>query len=413
MIDGVAVQDRALDPAIGDDRYRELIYYMPTALWQVDSRVAEDIFNRLRSQGVTEINAFLDAHPELIEVAKDAVLVNDANQAAVSLFRGRDVADLIKPVRYLFAAAPDLAKRVMVAHFDRHRSYTEQARILTLDGETREVLFTVTYPTPSEQHRTTFIIIQDITEPVRTQAQLRQVQADYARVARISILGELATSIAHEVQQPLSAIVTNGETSLRWLSRDDLNVDKVKQLTTRIIASARRASEIVHRIRGMAQRRPPERMDLDLNDVIEEALHFVRHEIDSKAITLSVDSPSILPHVQGDRIQLQQVIVNLVVNSIQAIAQADPQERRIRITTECDEPETLMLSVHDSGTGIAPDDIDHVFESFFTTKAGGLGVGLAVCRSIITAHGGSIEASNHPNGGALFRLSIPIHVSDA
>jgi two-component system sensor kinase FixL len=410
MIDSVASDDRtASDLGANEDRYRKLIYYMPTALWQVDSRAAGEAFNHLRAQGVTDSNiaAYLDAHQELVERACDTVLVTEVNQAAVSLFRGHNTAELVKPVRYLFAATPDMAKRVMVAHFDGRRSYAEQAKILAFDGETRDVLFTVTYPTPDEQQETTFITIVDITERLRTEAQLRQIQADYAHSARISTLGELATSIAHEIQQPLSAIVTNGETSLRWLSRDDPNVAKAKQLTTRIISSARRASEIIQRIRGMAQRRQPERTAVDLNDVVEEALHFLRHEIDSKSIKLSVKIASTRPRILADRIQLQQVIVNLLVNSIQAIGQAGSPERRIRIDTEPDEAETLTLSIHDSGPGIALDNLDRIFDSFFTTKTDGMGIGLAVCQSIITAHGGSIVASNHPDGGACFRFSLP------
>jgi len=405
MIDGVARDSRITN----DDRYRKLIYHMPTALWQVHSRAAGEAFNHLRSQGVTNTNIadYLDAHHELVEHACDTVLVTEVNQAAVTLFRGRNASELVKPVRYLFAATPEMAKRVMVAHFDGRRSYAEQAKIVTFDGELRDVLFTVTYPTPDEQQETTFITIQDITERLRTEAQLRQTQADYAHAARISTLGEMATSIAHEVQQPLAAIVTNGETSLRWLARDDVNVAKLEQLATRMIASARHASEIIHRIRSMAQRRQPEQIELDLNDVVDDALHFIRHEIEFKSIKLSVNAPSTRPKILGDRIQLQQVVVNLLVNGMQAIVQTNPPRRAIRVAIEPDEPDALALSIHDSGPGIAPDNLARIFESFFTTKADGMGIGLAVCQSIIAAHGGSIEASNHPDGGACFRFSLP------
>jgi len=410
MIDGVASDDRiASDLGVNEDRYRKLIYYMPAALWQVDSRAVGEAFNHLRSQGVTNSNiaVYLDAHQELVEHACDTVLVTEVNQAAVTLFRGRNTAELVRLVRYLFAATPEMAKRVMVAHFDGRRTYAEQAKILAFDGEIRDVLFTVTYPTPDEQQETTFITIQDITERLRTEAQLRQIQADYAHAARISTLGEMATSIAHEVQQPLAAIVTNGETSLRWLARDDVNVTKLEQLATRIIASARHASEIIHRIRSMAQRRQPEQIALDLNDVVDDALHFIRHEIEFKSIKLSVNVPSTRPKILGDRVQLQQVVVNLLVNGMQAIVQTNPPERAIRIAIEPDEPDALALSIHDSGPGIAPDNLDRIFESFFTTKVDGMGIGLAVCQSIIAAHGGSIEASNHPDGGAYFRFSLP------
>jgi C4-dicarboxylate-specific signal transduction histidine kinase len=162
----------------------------------------------------------------------------------------------------------------------------------------------------------------------------------------------------------------------------------------------------------MAQRGQLERTELNLNDVLQEALHFLRHEIESKSVMLSVDIASTRPNILADRIQLQQVIINLLINSIQAIVQANSPERRIRIALEPDESEMLALSIHDSGPGIAPDNIARVFDSFFTTKSDGMGIGLAVCQSILVAHGGRIEASNHPDGGACFRCFLPIHADD-
>jgi C4-dicarboxylate-specific signal transduction histidine kinase len=295
----------------------------------------------------------------------------------------------------------------MVAHFEGWRNYTEEAKILTFDGQLRDVIFSVTYPTPPEQQDTTFITITDITERLRTEAQLRQLQADFAHAARISTLGEVATSIAHEVKQPLAAIVTNGETALHWLERHDVNVAKVRQLTTRIVESAYHASDIIQRIRMMAVRAEPERAVLDLKSVTAEALAFVRHDVESKNISLSIDIPQTLPAIAGDRVQLQQVIVNLLLNSIQAINQAESPERHIRIGIEAG-PIMLAVSIRDSGPGIAPDDFERLFESFFSTKKSGMGIGLTICRSIVTAHGGTITASNDPAGGAQFRFTLPI-----
>lgn len=408
MVRGTAVDDRtAWELQASEERYRKLIHYMPTALLQVDARAAGEIFDRLKSDGVTDIVAFLDQHPELVELGKDIVRVTEVNREAVGLFRTRQAAELIGPVRYLFAATPEAAKRVMVAHFQGKRNHTEQARILTFDGQLRDVLICATYPMPPEQQDTTFITIEDITERLRTEAQLRQHQADHAHAARLSTLGELATSIAHEVKQPLAAIVTNAETSLRWLSREPVNTEKIQQLTGRIISSARRASDIIQHVRSMAQSGERERIPLDARDVVEEALPFVHHDIESKHIELTIAADPARPMVLGDRIQLQQVVVNLIVNGIQAICQADPPERRIRICIGTGAGGALSLSIRDNGPGIPAPDLDRVFESFFTTKPEGMGIGLAVCHSIIGAHGGSIEASNHPEGGACFRISLP------
>ena len=392
----------------GEDRFRMLIHHTPTPLWYVDARGAGEVFERVRAEGVTDIAAYLDMHPELVEVAKDIVLVTEINRAAVALFRAEAAADLIRPIRYLFAATPEMAKRVMVAHFQGRRNYVEQAKMATFDGEVRDVVFSVTYPAPPEHLDTTFITIEDVTERLRTEAQLHRLQADCAHAARVSMLGELATSIAHEVKQPLAAIVTNAETSLRWLAREEPNLAKARELIARVAASAPRANDIIQRVRSMAVKQEPERRVLDLAEVVDEALHFVRHDIDARDITLLRSDADHLPSVIGDRVQLQQVVVNLLVNSVQAIAQADAQERRIELKIDVDTTDAVTLSIHDTGPGVAEADLDCVFDGFFTTKDTGMGIGLAICQSIIAEHGGRIGVVNHPAGGAIFRVILPV-----
>ena len=391
----------------GEDRFRILIHHTPTPLWYVDARAVGKVFERLQAEGLTDVANHLDRHPELVELAKDVVLVTEVNRAAVALFRADDPSELIRPVRYLFAATPDMAKRVMTAHFEGARNYVEQAKMATFDGEVRDVIFSVTFPTPPEHLDTTFITIEDITERLQTEAQLRRLQADFAHAARVSMLGELAASIAHEVKQPLSAIVTNAETSLRWLSREEPNLAKVGELTTRIAASAQRACDIIHRMRCMMAKQEPQRVPLNLAEVIDEALHFVRHDLDAHRIVFLRADAGGSPAVVGDRVQLQQVVVNLLVNSIQAIANADASERRIELRIEV-EAAGLALSVRDTGPGIAEENLHQVFDGFFTTKDTGMGIGLAICQSIVAEHGGVIRAANHPAGGALFRVVLPV-----
>jgi C4-dicarboxylate-specific signal transduction histidine kinase len=295
----------------------------------------------------------------------------------------------------------------MIGRFQGRRNYAEIMKVRTFDGRILDVQLSVTYPAPPERLDVTLLALEDITARLHTERQLRELQANFTHAARLSMLGELATSIAHEVNQPLSAIVTNGETSLLWLARDDPNIAKVGQLTRRIVVSARRASDIVQRIRGMAAKRAPERAPLDLNQVVEEALLFVRHDLEEKSIELSADLSAGLPPVTGDRILLQQVIVNLLINSIQAIVQAGGAMRRIDVSTQRDGDAAMSFAIRDSGPGIAGENLDHIFDSFFTTKDAGMGIGLAICQSIIIAHGGSIGASNHPQGGAQFRFILP------
>lgn len=390
-----------------DERYRTLIHHLPFALIQVDSRAMLPIFEGLQRDGITDIVAWLGAHPEMVIESRNVVRITDANRNAVHLFGARDVADLLGSVDHVFAVSPDTAARVIAAHFEGRRSHVEVMKLRRFDGELRDVELSVTYPTPPERLDITLLMFEDVTEKLRTETQLRQLQADFSRAGRIATLGELATSIAHEVSQPLSAIVTNAETSLRWLARDDRNLAKVEQLTQRIAESAHRAHEIVQRIRGMASRHMPETRRLQINEAIEDALLFVRHDVDARSIELAVAlEPEIVP-VLGDRVQIQQVIVNLLLNSIQALAQREAITGRIEVRTDHGDDGWTIVSVRDDGPGIAAGNLDRVFDGFFTTKEDGIGIGLAICHSIITAHGGRISAANHPEGGALFEIRLP------
>ena len=254
----------------------------------------------------------------------------------------------------------------------------------------------------------------DLTERVRAQEELRRIQADFAHAARISMLGELTASIAHEVNQPLGAIVAGGEASLRWLARPKPDVREVRELTTRIVADARRASDVIGRIRAMATGRAPEQTLLSLDDVIREALHFLRHEVQSRGVAVS-HYPAFGPQkVLADRTQLQQVVVNLAVNAMQAIAQAASTNRNIIIHTVAPDSASVRCSVEDSGPGIEPQHVTRLFDSFFTTKDAGMGMGLRICRSVIEAHGGRIAADNDSSqGGARFYFTLPVAITNA
>jgi signal transduction histidine kinase len=206
----------------------------------------------------------------------------------------------------------------------------------------------------------------------------------------------------------VSAILTTAEPSQRWLARDEPNLPKVQQLTERISASARRASDIIERIQDTAGKREPVRTRLDLNEVVRQALLFVRHDSHDKSVKLTLAAGEDLPPILGDRVQLQQVVVNLLVNAMQAMRPIERDRREICLVTALDGAGMVELAVRDTGPGIASADLDRVFEGFFSTKEGGMGIGLAICQSIVAAHGGRIAAANHPDGGAIFRVTVPI-----
>ncbi|WP_165187490.1 sensor histidine kinase [Caulobacter soli] len=396
-----------LELMASQDRYHNMISALPLPLLQVDARPAGRIFDRLRANGITDIDAYLREHPELVEIACDIVLVTDANKEAVALLGARDRSQLIGPVAYVFTGTPGSGRRVTIAHFLGLRNYVEAFKIKSFDGRLLDVTLMMTFPVAGERLDTTLIMMVDNTARLGAEARLRQVETDFRHAARLSTLGELTASIAHEVKQPLSAILTNSETSQRWLDRDEPNLPKVRQLTERISASARRASDIIERIQDMAGKREPVRTRLDFNEVVRQALVFIRHESDDKSVKVALAFGGGLPPILGDRVQLQQVVVNLLVNSIQAMRLTDRDQRDITLATDVDDAGRARLTVRDSGPGIPPDDLERVFEGFFSTKEDGMGIGLAICQSIIAAHGGTITAANHPEGGAVFSVVIP------
>ncbi len=233
-----------------------------------------------------------------------------------------------------------------------------------------------------------------------------QAQADLAHMSRVSTMGELTSSIAHEVSQPLAAIVSNGNAAIRWLAATPPNEAEVRAALDRIVEAADRAGAVVNRVRGLAKRAPPSRQPVDIAAMIYETLAVARGEIRGSQIQLRTEVASTLPAVIGDRIQLQQVVLNLVINAIEAMAGTDAAHRDLLVSAATDGP-TVTVAVRDSGQGLPAAPTDQIFEAFCTTKPDGLGVGLAISKSIIEAHGGSIYAARNYPRGAVFGFTLP------
>jgi signal transduction histidine kinase len=308
-------------------------------------------------------------------------------------------------------AHPD--DRVLVQHTLDHasRSGTDfdfEHRLLMPDDSVKHVRV-VAHAVIDDAGQLEFIgAVMDITAARRVEEEMHQARAELAHVARVTSLGVLTASIAHELNQPLAAIVTNGESGLRWLARPQPDVEKVREISKRVVADARRASEIIHRIRAMATGRAPAPTVLSLEDIVAETMTFLRHEFQSRNVSVSLDLEPELPRIVGDRTQLQQVVVNLAINAVQAMVQSGAVRRSISVRTRLSGPETVFCSIEDSGPGIDPMQLSRLFDSFFTTKDTGMGMGLPICRSIIEAHDGSIRADNDSAlGGARFSFTLP------
>jgi C4-dicarboxylate-specific signal transduction histidine kinase len=247
----------------------------------------------------------------------------------------------------------------------------------------------------------------EIDERQRAEEALQKAQAELAHVARVMTLGELTASISHEVNQPLAAVVTNGQICLRLLALEEPRPDDVRTTVERIVRDATRASEVVQRIRVLAKRTERQMVSLDINDVIREAILLVQREVLGHGVSLRTELASALPPVLGDRVQLQQVVINLLINGVEAMAPITDRPREILIRSQQHEAGEVHVAVQDSGIGIDFETAEQLFSAFFTTKPSGMGMGLSISRSIIRAHGGRLWVSPNPDHGAAFQFTVP------
>ena len=250
-------------------------------------------------------------------------------------------------------------------------------------------------------------VARDITTSRRAEAELQRVRTELARVARVTTLGELTAAIAHEVNQPLTGLISSGNACLRWLAGDPPNLEAARRSVQRMIDDGNRAADVIRRIRDMVRKSPPRKDAFNINDTIMEVLALIRTELSRNDISPRAELANDLPVVWGDRIQLQQVILNLVMNAIEAMSEVSPTQRKLLIASVKDGSNGVLVRIEDSGIGLDGESLDRLFEAFFTTKARGMGMGLAVSQTILQAHGGRLWATPNASHGATFQFTLP------
>ena len=386
-------------------RYRNMFQAMAVAFWETDFTGAGALLIPLRDQGITDLRAYLLENRDLVRETMKRAIIGDANPQALALFGAASIEEMKgRAIDWFWPRESEpIYIDALVATMTRQPYLMSEARVNRLDGSPLDVLFTVSLSQEARKRGVMLIGVVDISARKAAEAALVKVQAEFAHAARVSMLGELTASIAHEVNQPLAAIATSASASLRWLANDQPDLDEVRGLAERIVADARRAADIIARVRAMAERREPERAVLSLNALVGEAVTFLDHELRGQSVDPVLALDPALPDVLGDRTQLQQVLVNLIVNALQAMA--DRTARRLTLTTGLSGGR-VTLTVEDSGPGIA--EPARLFDSFYTTKATGMGMGLPICRGIVEAHGGTIAAENGETG-ARFTVTLPAH----
>lgn len=348
---------------------------------------------------------YLARNPDFVRNARELARITAVNPALQKMVGAGSSSPFIESVDKLLGESDRTFLGALVAFVHGEPFYEGETELVGIDGRRVPVLFTITFP--PEEDRNVLVFVVDITERKLAQDTLLAAQSELAHASRVATLGELSASIAHEVNQPLAAIVTSGEASLRWLRRDVPNLEEVSAAINRVVTEGRRAGAIVARIRAFLKKAPADQDVLAVGEIIDDAALLVDRELAKENVTLTVEVAPDLPPIRGDRVQLQQVLVNLLVNAGQAMSeQSGP--RIVSVQAGLTEGDILAIAVKDTGPGIAADDLARLFEPFFTTKPDGMGMGLAICRTTVESHGGKMTVESSPGSGAVFRLILPV-----
>jgi PAS domain S-box-containing protein len=391
-------------------RYRNLFQAMAASFWELDFTAIGPKIRALLDSGVRDLEAYFLTHPHVVRDFMQHTQVVDLNDHSVRLFGRGDRTEMLGTIdRYWPDESIQVYARCVVKSLGGLPNNIEVTRLRTLDGNEFECLFTACFSKENIARGVILIGIIDLSELAEARHALEIMQTELAHVARISILGELSASITHEINQPLTSISTYAQAGLRWLQRPQPDLREVENALLQIIDEAQRTDDVISRIRGMALRRPAQESDVSINDVIQDSLQFTDHELRKHSVRLTTELAASLAPVRADRVLLQQVIVNLVMNAAQAMAMSDSAIRELTVRSVRLPAGDICLEVLDSGPGIGQGLEGKLFESFFTTKATGMGMGLPICRSIVEGAGGQIQLTNRGDGkqGAKVTLTLP------
>ena len=318
---------------------------------------------------------------------------------------------LVKMMRLSLALTGALAALSIVIAVMTHRHIVRPLErlenVASTVRETKDYSLRIDYTSKNEIGQLTAAFNDMLSELAAAREREQSEQSELARVARLTSMGVLTASIAHEINQPLAAIVANSNAAQRWLANAHPNLDEARTALNDIVSDGHRASQIVGSVRAMFKKDSRKRNQLAVNDLLKDILTLVQGAIKKQQVSIRTELLQDLPHVVADRTQLQQVFMNLIMNAVEAMGPVTNRERLLSIKSDVHDPGTVMIMVEDSGTGIDPNNTERIFEAFFTTKSDGMGMGLAMCRSIIEAHGGRLWASPGASHGSVFHVVLP------
>ncbi|MBP0496400.1 sensor histidine kinase [Pararoseomonas indoligenes] len=385
--------------------YEALFERGGVSLWREDwSAVAEAVLV-LRRAGIHDMQAYFTAHPELARELRSQVRIEDVNRLTATMMGASGKEAFIGPLDRILPNTDQTFLQWLVAISNGDALYRSEAHITRPDGTHLDCLFAADLPDTMEGFRNIVVTAIDITAYKATQARLLRAEAEIARSARVTTAGTLTATIAHEVNSPLAAIVGHAEACRRWLMRAEPDLGEAREALEHVVRDSIRARDVVTRLRsfiGSAVRRTE---PVDLVQVTREAILLIERDLRASGTSVHLDTGAGLPLVVADPVQIQQVMVNLMLNGAQSMAgKPGPHDLTVRLSRS---GEDVHVEVRDGGPGIDSDHLSRIFEPFFSTRAEGMGMGLAICRNCVESHGGRIWAESAPGNGAVFRFSLP------
>ncbi|MFB0488672.1 signal transduction histidine kinase [Methylobacterium sp. OAE515] len=389
-----------------EEGFRAIYDRAGIAIWREDWTVVGEAIRLLRSNGVVDLESHFANRPEELRALRSQVQIKDVNAFSLEETGAPDKSAYLGSLDRLLPDTDQTFAQWLVAFGRGDRHFRSMAHITCPDGRELDVLFTAALPTDFVGFSDIIVISLDVTGFIRSQARLAAADTELARTVRISTVGALGASIAHEVNSPLAAILANAQAGLRWLRRPVPELEEATAALDDIVADATRARDVVARTRSFLSNAPRRLQPVDIVQAAREANLLIESELRRHGASVHLSPEENLPLLRADRIEIQQVFVNLLVNAAQAMSK-QAGRRDITISFRRTE-ESLTVSVTDTGPGIPPDRRRRIFEAFHSDKLGGMGLGLAICRNLIDGHGGDIWAEAAPTGGAAFHFRLPI-----
>jgi PAS domain S-box-containing protein len=393
-----------------EKRLREIIQRSRVALWEQDFSKLNAKLVDLREGGVSNLRRHSASSPTFLRECAELIESVSANDATLELL-GRTESEVSGSIRRFIPRDEDCLLGIVECLFQGRTHFEGKGKIVRPDGTVLSVLLVLSFPDDVEALDRVIVGMIDVTERDRTQQALLSAQAEMAKVSRVAMVGALSASLAHELNQPVGAVVLNAQSCLRWLRKDAPDIASASDAAARIVRDAHRVAGILKNTRQMIMKNPARAEVTDVGKLIGETCLLLEHELTSGSIVLQTKVPSHMPRVKLAKAEVQQVLVNLLNNGIQSINSGGGTDKKVSIECAMEGESAVVINIRDHGRGIDANSLPKLFEPFFTTKQSGMGIGLSICRAMVESQGGRLTGRNHEGGGAVFQVTLPVEAA--